>query len=111
MIDINVSVVGNATVITVGGRIDSMNANQLGEALQMEIEGGNSKLVLDLTGVDFMSSAGLREIVSSLKRAKRANGDLRVAGASERLLDIFEMAGLDTILKIFSSQSEAVGSY
>ena len=111
MIDINVSSSGNATVISVGGRIDSMNANQLGEALLLEIDNGNNKLVLDLARVDYMSSAGLREIVTSLKRAKRADGDLRVAEPSERLLDIFEMAGLDTILQIFSTQGEAIKSY
>ena len=111
MIDINISTVANATLIEVSGRVDSMNANQLGDALSSEIDQGHTNVVLDLAGVEYMSSAGLREIVTALKKVKRANGDLRVAQPSDRVLEIFEMAGLDTIVQIFSSQREAVGSY
>jgi anti-anti-sigma factor len=110
MIDINVSTVANATLIEVSGRVDSMNANQLGEVLSSEIDQGHTNVVLDLAGVEYMSSAGLREIVTALKKVKRASGDLRVAQPSDRVLEIFEMAGLDTIVQIFSSQREAVGS-
>jgi len=111
MIDINVSSVDNATLIEVSGRVDSMNANQMGEALFKQIDNGNIQIVLDLAGVEYMSSAGLREIVSALKKVKRASGDLRVAQPSDRVLEIFEMSGLDTILQIFATQVEAVGSY
>jgi anti-sigma B factor antagonist len=111
MIDINISTVANATLIEVSGRVDSMNANQLGDALSSEIDQGHINVVLDLAGVEYMSSAGLREIVTALKKVKRASGDLRVAQPSDRVLEIFEMAGLDTIVQIFSSQREAVGSY
>ena len=111
MIDITVSAVDNATLVEVSGRVDSMNANQLGEALFAEIDNGHTNIVLDLAGVEYMSSAGLREIVSALKRVKRASGDLRVSQPSDRVLEIFEMAGLDTILQIFPSQDSAVSSY
>jgi anti-sigma B factor antagonist len=111
MIDINVSERDGATLVEVSGRIDSMNANQLGEALSNEIDGGRIRLVLDLSGVDYMSSAGLREIVASLKKVKRATGDLRIAQPSERVREVLEMAGLDTIFQIFPTQGEALGSY
>jgi anti-sigma B factor antagonist len=111
MIDISVTTVESATLVEVSGRVDSMNANQLGEALMAEIDKGNINLVLDLAGVEYMSSAGLREIVSALKKVKRARGDVRVSQPSDRVLEIFEMAGLDTILQIFDTQVEAVSSY
>ena len=111
MIDINVSDREGATLVEVSGRIDSMNANQLGEALSNEIDGGRIRLVLDLSAVDYMSSAGLREIVASLKKVKRATGDLRIAQPSERVREVLEMAGLDTIFQIFPTQGEALGSY
>lgn len=111
MIDINVSSVDNATLVEVSGRVDSMNANEMGEALFAQIDDGNIHIVLDLAGVEYMSSAGLREIVSALKKVKRSSGDLRVAQPSDRVLEIFEMSGLDTILQIFATQVEAVGSY
>lgn len=111
MIDIDVSELGRVTLVQVKGRIDSMNANQLGDALSGQIDGGHIQLVLDLSGVDYMSSAGLREIVSSLKRVKRATGDLRLAQPSDRVREVLEMAGLDTIFHIYPTQDGAVGSY
>ncbi|MBC7871232.1 MAG: STAS domain-containing protein [Chitinophagaceae bacterium] len=111
MIDIKVSGLEKVTLVEVKGRVDSMNANQLGEALSGEIDGGNILIVLDLSGVDYMSSAGLREIVSALKKVKRATGDVRIAQPSERVREVLEMAGLDTIFQIYENQDTAVKSY
>jgi anti-sigma B factor antagonist len=108
--NVNVSGHGKATLIEVMGRIDSSNASQFGEALLQEINAGRLNLVVDLAGVDYMSSAGLREIVNAAKRV-RGNGDLRLAQPSSRVLEVLEMAGLDTIFNIFSSQREALDSY
>ncbi len=111
MIDIQVTGQSNVTLVEVHGRVDSMNADQLGTILTGEIEGGRSQIVLDLAGVEYMSSAGLREIVSALKRAKRSTGDVRIAQPSYRVREVLEMAGLDTILQIYPTRSEALKSY
>ncbi len=108
--NVNVSKDNKTTLIEVSGRIDSTNANHLGEALMGEINQGNMQLVVDLASVDYMSSAGLREIVSALKKV-RGKGDLRLAQPSERVLEVLEMAGLDTIFQIFPDQSLAISSY
>jgi anti-sigma B factor antagonist len=113
MIDVNVKGVKDDSVrlVEISGRIDSMNANQFAEALNGEIDSGNMNLILDLTSVDYMSSAGLREIVGALKKVRRGAGDLRIAQPSERVLEVLEMAGLDTILQIYATQDEALDSY
>lgn len=111
MLDINVSGLDHVTLVEASGRIDSMNANELGEALSSEIDNGHIRLVLDLSSVEYMSSAGLREIVAALKKVKRASGDLRLAQPSDRVREILEMAGLDTIFQIYPSQGDAVGSF
>ncbi len=108
--NIHVSERDHVTLVEASGRIDSMNAHELGEALIREIEGGHVHLVLDLASVDYMSSAGLREIVSALKKV-RSSGDLRLAQPSPRVQEVLEMAGLDTIFQIYPSQIEAVGSF
>jgi anti-sigma B factor antagonist len=108
--NINVSENNSVTLVEVSGRIDSMNANQLGEALNNEIDKGRLNIVLDLANVEYMSSAGLREIVSALKKV-RGKGDVRLAQPSHRVREVLEMAGLDTIFQIFATQVDAVGSY
>lgn len=109
--NINVSMRENITLVEVSGRIDSMNANQLGEALSGEINSGHNHMVLDLSKVEYMSSAGLREIVSALKKVRNNTGDVRLAQPSARVREVLEMAGLDTIFQIFTTQVEALGSY
>ncbi|RMG89138.1 MAG: anti-sigma factor antagonist [Chloroflexi bacterium] len=111
MLNINVSKIDHVALIEVQGRIDSTTALEFGQALASAIDDGERNIVLDLANVDYMSSAGLREIVSALKKVKRASGDLRIAQPSTRVSEVLEMAGLDTILQIFPNQTDAVSSY
>jgi anti-anti-sigma factor len=111
MLDINVSHPDPATLIEASGRIDSSNANQLGDALSSVIDEGHTQLVLDLSAVGFMSSAGLREIVSALKKLRRTSGDLRIAQPSPRVIEVIEMSGLDSELRVYPTQAEAINSY
>ncbi len=100
-------------LIELSGRVDSTTASKLGEALSGAIDDGKSRLVLDLTAVEYMSSAGLREIVAALKRVQNlaGTGDLRLASPSDRVREVLELAGLDEIFKIYDSQIDAVGSF
>jgi anti-sigma B factor antagonist len=110
MIQVEISDRQQLTILEAAGRIDSSNASELGQALSSVIRRGRTQLVLDLAKVDYMSSAGLRELVGALKRLQ-GNGDLRLAQPSERVLEVMEIAGLDTIFKIFPSIAAAVESY
>jgi anti-sigma B factor antagonist len=109
--EITISEMHRVTLIELSGRIDSTNATQLGDALGAQIDAGRHQLVLDLSRVDYISSAGLRELVSALKRVKAANGDLRLATLSDRVVEVLTLAGLDIIFKVFPTQVEAVGSF
>ncbi|MCU0475278.1 MAG: STAS domain-containing protein [Anaerolineae bacterium] len=102
---------GQITVLQASGRIDSMNAQQLADTFNAQISAGQTQLVLDLAGVDYMSSAGLRELVNALKKLKKVAGDLRLAQPSKRVREVMEMAGLDTIFLIFETSAEAIDSF
>ncbi|MFC1959973.1 STAS domain-containing protein [Chloroflexota bacterium] len=109
--EISTSELKRVTLFEVNGRIDSTNATELGEALNAAIDAGRTHLVVDLSGVDYMSSAGLRELVTALKKVKKGTGDLRLAEPSERVAEVLELAGLDTIFSVYTTQVEAVGSF
>ncbi len=109
--EIKVSELKRVTLFEISGRVDSTNAAELGEALNTAIDAGRNQLVLDLSGVEYMSSAGLREMVAALKRVKRGIGDVRLANPSERVKEVLELAGLDTIFSVYDTQVEAVGSF
>lgn len=111
MVDINVSEQENVTLVEVVGRVDSVTASEMGSGINDAIDQGQTQIVLDLSQVDYMSSAGLRELVGSLKRIKKASGDMRIANPSPRVREVLEMAGLDTIFLIFDTQVDAVASF
>lgn len=111
MIQIQVSPVENVTLVEVSGRVDSMNASELGEALMREIDGGSVQLVLDLSAVTYMSSAGLRELMAAYRKVRPMEGDVRIAQPSERVLDVLELSGLDTIFQIYPTRTDAVSSF
>lgn len=109
--EINISEFKRVTLFELNGRIDSTNANELGDALNSALDSGRNHIVLDLEGVEYMSSAGLREMVTAMKKAKRSTGDVRLASPSDRVLEVLELAGLDSIFQIYPNQVEAVGSF
>lgn len=111
MLNIKVSGQGQVSVVEAEGRIDSSTASQLGEAMKAVIEDGIHQIVLDIGGVDYMSSAGLREIVMTLKKVRGNEGDLRMARVPERVFEVLELSGLDTILQFYDSQADAVSSF
>jgi anti-sigma B factor antagonist len=108
---VNISEMRRVTMVEVVGRVDSSNANKLGEALNERVDAGHVQVVLDLSNVEYMSSAGLREIVSAAKRVRSGNGDLRIASPSPRVKEVLELAGLDMIFQVFPTPVEAVGSF
>jgi len=111
VMEINSSEMKRVRLFEVVGRVDSSNASELGATLDKAADDGQINLVLDLGGVEYMSSAGLREMVRVLKRVKRTGGDLRIANPSDRVREVLELAGLDTIFEIYPTQVEAVGSF
>jgi len=102
---------GAVSVVAVAGRVDSATAPELENALKRLVEAEKTQIVLDLLGVEYMSSAGLRAMVSTLKAVKRVNGDLRVANPSSRVDEVLRLAGLSSIFAIYPSREAAISSF
>ena len=109
--DISTQEVKRVSVMTVKGRVDSATAPDLENALKQLVETEKTQIVLDLKDVEYMSSAGLRAMVSTLKAVKRINGDLRLCSPSPRVAEVLRLAGLTSIFNIYPSQADAVGSF
>ena len=100
-----------ADLITVTGRIDSSNASELEDAFSNFADDGRYQLVVDLSGIEYMSSAGLRALVAALRENKKHGGDLRIANPSERMTEVLDLAGLNTVFSVYEDSTSAVGSY
>ena len=98
---------GAASVVTVSGRVDSQTAPQLDDALAQLAAGGNNKIVLDLKGVDYMSSAGLRSIVKAAQTAQKSGGELRLAAVSDSVEVVLRTVGMLQMFKLYTTSGEA----
>lgn len=94
------------------GRIDHQTAPQLEETFRAITEDGRFRIVFDMSGVEFVSSAALRVLIAVRKTCKRWNrGELVLAGVPERIYAALDLAGFVPLFKFFDDAVEAVGSF
>lgn len=96
--NINIAKENDATIMRIEGRLDTTTAPELEKAINGEGETLKS-LVLDFNGVDYISSAGLRVLLTAQKKMN-VQGHMELNNVSEAVMDIFEMTGFADILEI-----------
>lgn|SRR5574341_1505655 len=109
--DVSVIRMNRLDLITIKGSINSDTAPRFDEALNQSLDRGTANLVIDLSGVDYMSSAGMRALIAAGKRASSEGGRLSLAAPSERVRQVMELAGLLNAFEVFEDQVSAVGSF
>ena len=87
-----------AAVIEIAGRLDTTSAPALEKAINEDI-GDAKNLVLDLKGVQYISSAGLRVLLGAQKKMQKI-GSMKVVNVCEAVMEVFEMTGFADILVI-----------
>lgn len=108
---IDISEANNVSLITVTGKIDSTTADEFGTSLNEMLAGGANQIVMNLEGVDYMSSAGLRQLIATLKKLQPNDGDLRLAAPTEHVLEVFTLSGLSSVFSIYDTQQDAINSF
>jgi anti-sigma B factor antagonist len=102
----------NCDLVSVSGRVDSSTAPQLAEALENVTGNGRYKIVLDMSGLEYMSSAGFRSLLASQRLCKRYNrGEIVLASVPERIQEALELAGFTELFKTYADPIDAVGSF
>ena len=99
-------------LIATSGRVDAGTSPLLEQNVKACLADGHFRIVVDLKGTDYISSAGLKVLVGALKEVKKHRGDVRLANLSRNLKETFTMVGLvPELFKIYDDVVDAVGSY
>ncbi len=99
-------------LVTLSGRIDSATAPKLSEALEAITNEARFKIVVDMTGLEYMSSAGFRALIATQRTVKRYNrGEIVFANVPALIHSALELAGFTTIFQIYPDVTSAVGSF
>jgi anti-anti-sigma factor len=102
---------GQTLVVAIHGSVDGLTADTLQNTLHGHVESGHTRMVADLSGVEYTSSAGLRALLATVKEARRKGGDLRLADVQPNVRKVLDLSGFTTILKLYDGVDAAVESF
>ncbi|MGD8465059.1 MAG: STAS domain-containing protein [Anaerolineae bacterium] len=100
-------------LITVSGRVDSATAPHLEETLLNLIQSGQKNIVVNMSNVDYISSAGLKALLSALMKARKAvpRGELVLSEVQPKVRENFALVGFDRLFTFYDRDLQAVGSF
>ncbi len=99
-------------LVALNGRVDSATAPQFTQVMDGLIDKGVYKFVIDMSALEYMSSAGFRALLGAQRSCKRYNrGEVILASVPQRIHEALELAGFTELFKTFPEPLEAVGSF
>ena len=106
--EITVSQRDDFTVLGVEGRMDAVTAPQFEAAFKENLAGGANKFVVDLSMLEYISSAGLRSMLVMAKSLKASSGVSVLCGLKDVVQEVFKISGFNSIFTICETVDEAV---
>ena len=106
--NIEITSISNATVISPAGEVDMARAPRLREAFVNVTQERKTPIIVNFANVGYIDSAGIATLVECLRFVREYNGELRLCEASELIVDVFEIANLDSVFSFYPTQADAV---
>ncbi len=100
----------SGTLLQVNGRMDAVSAPAFEKDFLQVMEGGETKVVVDLADLKYISSAGLRSILASAKKARKAGCTMHFCGLNGMVEEVFQVSGLGTMFSVSTTVEEAFES-
>jgi len=100
-------------LVTVMGRVDSSTAPELEKVLLGLIQSGQKNIVVNMKDTDFISSAGLKALLSALMKVRKMlpAGDVVISEIRPEMKDSFDLVGFDRLFTFYDDDLRAVGSF
>jgi len=99
-------------LVKIKGRVDSSTAQEFTKALEKVTNDGRYKIAIDMSELEYMSSAGFRALLNAQRNCKRYNrGEVVLVKLPDRIREALELAGFTELFKTFTDPLEAVGNF
>ena len=95
-------------IVAITGSLDSTTSPEAQKSLTAVLPGAK-KVVLDFSGLDYISSAGLRVLLGAAKHLRASGGTLGMFWLNQSVREVFEISGFSTILSVYQSEADAIG--
>ncbi len=99
---------GDILILRPLGRLDSSNSPELEQLLSEQLDAGCQRLVLDFSGLSYISSAGLRVVLLAGKKLRASKGKIVLTSLQDMVRDVFDMSGFLTLFAVADSLEEGV---
>jgi anti-anti-sigma factor len=96
-------------IVGITGSLDSTTSPEAQKSLDSVVAGAR-KVALDFSGLDYISSAGLRVLLGAAKKLRGSGGTLGMFGLNQSVREVFDISGFSSILPIYQSEAEAIGA-
>ena len=100
--------IGEVLLLEMHGRLDAVSTPEIEKKVFDYINHGQYKLILDFGGVDYISSAGMRMLLSTTKKLKGLSGHLVLCSITTNVMDVFKMSGFDHVLELSEDKDSAL---
>lgn len=96
-----------AVTLALKGRLDGTSSQGFEARILQHVDAGDTRLIIDMTDLDYISSVGLRVFILAAKRLKPVNGRIVFCALKPPIKHVFEIAGFSTIFKVAGTRDEA----
>jgi len=101
----------NVTILVLSGQITTGEEEQFREAIDTLLASGRTWILVDFTEITYIDSAGIGELVASLRTVKRFGGSLKILRPGKRIQDALSLTRLLPIFEIFDDEDSAIASF
>jgi anti-anti-sigma factor len=102
---------GDVLVLDMSGRLDGSTSGKAHDAVVNFANSGAKRVVLNLDKLDFVTSAGLRVILTLAKLLQSSNGELKICSANANVKEVLETSGFHSLIKMFDDEKAAIASW
>lgn len=104
-------VLDNTLVVDIAGHLDTQTAGPAMDALQVYLDDSPDNFLINLAGLDFVSSSGLRIILRAAKQIRAKGGNMKVCGARGMVKEVLEISGFDRLLDLHDEEAQALAAF
>jgi len=99
---------GDVLILRIKGRMDSISCPFAERKVFDHINNGQNKLILNFSEVEYLSSAGMRMLLSTTKKLKATSGKMVLCSVAHNVMDVLKMSGFDHVIELSKTETEAL---
>ena len=108
---ISVKTTNEVKILAFEGKLDTGTSPDAQQQLTRLIEAGGNRFLVNFEKLDYISSAGLRVLLTAAKQLKGTDGELRICSLNEVVAEVFDISGFAVMLPVSKSQAEALDGF